>query len=400
MKLQLTKTKTIDLSFGKGGGGRGTAADVVGVELFSDDPRGVPAVRVAYKKSAWHLLGADFIKAPGGELPEKWEEVSHRSTWELPSTFQAPHAAIAVNSRLCLFSQTTADTVLHDMSRGIPSNEPSAAEPGKKRFALRRNSSAAASAAKEEEADKPDAAKANAKATQLPAAGVPTAMNGMRFTIRPLAEEGQLLEAALPEFQVLWLARLLPEGHRPTASSIQPAEAALMASVLAQPALVERDGTAMVMFMLSDGVIFGGYKAGKPVLWRRCPIRGGFTQMREAVKRGLGLDDGMVDSVLEDTLIDPRSAIEPFLGPILNELDLSRAYLAGKHGMNIDRIMLMGLPAGARHVCSFAHDAFRMDLFQPGLFDGLQLPAKGEVKPDCAFLPALGAALAASEVET
>ena len=199
MKLQLTKTKTIDLSFGKGGGGRGAKADVVGVELFSDDPRGVPAVRIAYKKSAWHLLGADFIKAPDGELPEKWEDVSHRSTWELPSAFQAPHAAIAVNSRLCLFSQTTADTVLHDMSRGIPSNEPAAAEPGKKRFALRRNNSPAASAANEEEADK-SAAKANAKATQLPVEGVPTAMNGMRFTVRPLAEEGQLLEAALPEF--------------------------------------------------------------------------------------------------------------------------------------------------------------------------------------------------------
>lgn len=397
MKLQLTKTKTIDLPFGKGGGSRSATADVVGVELFSDDARGVPAVRIAYKKSAWHLLAANFIKAPGGELPEKWEEVSNRSTWELPSAFQAPHAAIAVNSRLCLFSQTTADTVLQDMSHGIPSSdEPTAAEPGKKRFALRRNNASA----KEPEPEKPAEAKANVKATQLPAAGVPTAVNGMRFTVRPLAEEGQLLEAAMPEFQVLWLARLLPEGHRPTASSIQPAEAALMASVLAQPALAANGGNAMVMFMLSDGVIFGGYKSGRPVLWRRCPIRGGFVQMREAVKRGLGLDEAMVDSVLEDTLIDPRGALDPFLGPILNELDLSRAYLTGKLGMNIDRIMLVGLPAGGRHVSAFAHDAFRMDLFQPGIFDGLQLPAKGEIKADSAFLPALGAALAASEVET
>ena len=71
MKLQLTKTKTIDLPFGKGGGSRSATADVVGVELFSDDARGVPAVRIAYKKSAWHLLAANFIKAPGGELPEK-----------------------------------------------------------------------------------------------------------------------------------------------------------------------------------------------------------------------------------------------------------------------------------------------------------------------------------------
>ena len=173
-----------------------------------------------------------------------------------------------------------------------------------------------------------------------------------------------------------------------------------MASVLAQPALAESGGNAMVMFMLADGVIFGGYKAGRPVLWRRCPIRGGYLAMRDAVKRGLGLDDTMVDSVLEDTLIDPRGAIEPILGPILNELDLSRAYLVGKHDMKIDRILLMGLPAGGRHVVSIAKDALRMDLLAPGVFDGLQLPAKGEIAADCAFLPALGAALAASEVDT
>ena len=120
--------------------------------------------------------------------------------------------------------------------------------------------------------------------------------------------------------------------------------------------------------------------------------------MRAAVKKGLGLDDEMVDSVLEDTLIDPRSALEPFLNPILNELDLSRAYLVGNHGMDIDRIMLAGLPRGARHVSACAQGAFKMELFQPNVFDGLQPPAKEEVKDDCAFLPALGAALAASEV--
>ena len=321
--------------------------------------------------------------------------MSRRSTWELPSALQAPHAAIAVNSRLALFSQTTADTMLKDMSRGIPTSEPAAADSAKKRFALRRSTDT-----KGQNTGAEPAAKTNAKATQLPAAGVPTAMNGMRFTMKPMAEEGQLLEAALPEFQVLWLARLLPEGHRPTASSIQPAEAALMASVLAQPALAESGGSAMVMFMLSDGVIFGGYKAGRPVLWRRCPIRGGYDTMKESVKRVLGLDDAMVDSVLEDTLIDPRSAIEPVLAPILKELDLSRAYLVGKHNMNIDRIMLAGLPVGGRHVAALARDSFSMELFQPGVFDGLAQPPKGEIAGDCAFLPALGAALAASEVES
>ena len=59
----------------------------------------------------------------------------------------------------------------------------------------------------------------------------------------------------------------------------------------------------------------------------------------------------------------------------------------------------MGMPAGGRHIVSIARDAFRMDMLEPGVFDGLQLPAKGGIAGDCAFLPALGAALAASEVK-
>ena len=393
MKLQLTKTKSIDLSFGKGGGGRSANVDRVGVEFFGDDERGIPAVRICRKKSVWHLMAADFLKPPAGELPEKWEEVSHQSFWDLPSAFQSPHAAIAVNSRLCLFSQATSDSVLQDMSHGIPSGSASAAaDSGKRRFSLRRG----------EPASPPPQAPAAAGSApaKLPDPGVPTAINGMRFTVKPMAEEGQLLEAALPEFQVLWLARLLPEGHRPTASSIQPAEAALMASVLAQPAFKESGGNALAMFVRANAVFFAGYKAGRPVLWRRCPGCGGHLAMLEAVKRGLGVDDAMVKSVLEDTLIDPRSALEPFLSPILNELELSRAYLVGKHGMDISRILLMGLPMGSMYWQSFAKDSFRMELVAPGVFDGLQQPSKGEIAGDCAFLPALGAALAASEVES
>ena len=392
MKLQLTKTKTIELSFGRKG--VRSASDMTGVELFGGDQRGVPAVRIAYRKAAWHLLAADFIKAPDGELPERWEDVSHRSTWEMPSAFQAPHAAIAVNSHLAVFSQATAETILQDMARGVSSAASPAMDSVKKRFALRREPTSLEAEAKR------SAAAAAAVPRQLPEAGVPAAMNGMRFAVRPLAEEGRHLEAALPEFQTLWLSRLLPEGHKPTTSSIQPAEAALMASVLAQPALAETSGSGLVMFMLADRVFFAGYKSGQPVLWRRCPARGGYTAMRTAVKKGLGLEEEMVDSVLEDTLIDPRSALEQIVGPILNELDLSRAYLVGSHGMKIDRIILAGLPAGGRHVSAFAHDAFKMELFQPGVFDGFAQPPKGDIAGDCAFLPALGAALAASKVES
>lgn len=368
----------------KAAGGR-SLSDMTGVELFCRDARGVPAVRIVRRKSALLLRAAGFVPPPAGGLPERWEDISRRTAWELPPSFRAPHAAIAVNSRLALFSQATADAVLHDMSAGIPSQ--AAVEPDeapRRRFAVRRAEPAARGTSPE----------------KIPDPGVPVAVNGMRFAVRPLAESGQHLEAALPEFQVLWLSRLLPEGHRPTVSSVQPAEAALMASVLAQPAITETGGDALVMFMLADKVIFGGYRAGLPVLWRHCPVQGGLLAMQAAVERAFGLDAGMAASFLDDSLIDMRGALEPLLGPVFNELALSRAYLSGKHGMKLDRMLLAGLPAGGRHVCSFARDSFGFELVQPGVFDGIQQAQKSGIPGDCAFLPALGAALAALEAES
>ena len=130
--------------------------------------------------------------------------------------------------------------------------------------------------------------------------------------------------------------------------------------------------------------------------------------LREAVKRGLGVDDTLVDSVLDDSLIDPRSALEPILHPVLDELELSRAYLADRHSIRPAHILLMGLSAGAAYWCKYAQESHRLELAAPGVFDGLDFPAKpkpGEIDESvqtgstALFLPALGAALAAAEVE-
>ena len=51
----------------------------------------------------------------------------------------------------------------------------------------------------------------------------------------PLDEASFILQAGMPEYQVFWLSRLLPEGHRPTACSVQVEPSALLASLLQQP---------------------------------------------------------------------------------------------------------------------------------------------------------------------
>ena len=400
MKLQLTKTKTIEIGFGGKGDKKSSSADITGVELFSGEARGCPAVRLARRKGAWHLLSAGFIPAPQGELPEKWEDTPKQPKWELPTHFQSPHAAIVVNSSQAVFTQATAETILNSISLGL--NAP-AAEKGasgeKKRIGIRRAAPAPEPAAKSVQ---------NGKAPEFPKPGAPVSENGMRFAVRPVAEQGFHLEAALPEFQALWLSRLLPEGRRPTASSIQLHDAALMASILAQPEFIQSKGNALAVFVSKHDIHFAGYKAGAPVLWRKCPVPGGTAVVREAVKRGLGVDDTLVDSVLDDSLIDPRSALEPILHPVLDELELSRAYLADRHSVRPAHILLMGLSAGAACWCKYAQESHRLELTAPGVFDGLEFPVKpkpGEIDEsvqtggNALFLPALGAALAAAEVE-
>ena len=66
----------------------------------------------------------------------------------------------------------------------------------------------------------------------------------MRFVTQPLAEAPFVIQSGLPEFQLLWLSHLLPEGRRPTAASIQTLPSALLASLCEQPAFNAVGGTA------------------------------------------------------------------------------------------------------------------------------------------------------------
>ena len=85
--------------------------------------------------------------------------------------------------------------------------------------------------------------------------------------------------------------------------------------------------------------------------------------------------------------------------PILEQLELSRAYLAGKHGMKIERVFLMGLSAGAGQWSRLSEESLRLPLVAPDPFAGF-IPAKGvDVARPQDYLVALGAALAAMEVD-
>ena len=392
VKIQLTKDKTVDISLPFGGGKR-KKSDVTGVELYSSDEEGCPAVRVYRKKNEWHIGAIGTISEPDGVMPDRWDDIPRQPTWSFPHNFQAPHAAIAVNSTLGTFGQASPDAIIQEMMTGVQTPaapEQSAAAP-KRRLGVKRPQTAPAAAAKPA---------TPARRPEMPADGVPVSENGRRFVVRPFAEDGFRLAASLPEFQALWLGRLLPEGRRPTACSIQLAESALMASILLQPIYREAKGTLLAVFVRRDAVYFAGYKEGCPALWRRCPGVGGYEAMRDAVKKTLGVGDDLVESVLEESLVDPRPALDPYLHTVFAQVELARAYLSGKHGLNDDRVLLLGLPAGAVQWRRFAEDTLKLRVESPGPFEGLVLDKGVEAARPHACLTALGAALAALEATT
>ncbi len=396
MKLQLTKDKTIDINLPFGGSAK-SALDITGIELFSPAEVDCPAVRLVHRKKSWHVATAGFVKAPNGELPMRWEDTPHQPIWEMPHEFTSPHAALAVNSTMATFAQSTADAIVLDMMAGISAQDSKTvagdktSSDGKRRFGIKREQQA-------QQPQKPSAKpESSGRKPTLPAEGTPVSENGRRFVVRPMAEDNFHLCASLPEFQTLWLSRLMPEGKRPTASSIQVSESALMASILLQPDFIAASGNALSIFVRQDATYLAGYKKGEPVLWRRCPGVGGTIVMRDAVRTTLGLDEELIDSVLDESLIDPRPALEPFVRPILSQLSLSLDYLASKHGLKFDRAFLMGVGAGASHWSTYAEESLRLKLVSPNPFDGLVLDKGVDPSNATRHLVALGAAIAGME---
>lgn len=389
--MQLTKDKTIDVKMpweggSKKGASKGRLHDVVGVELGGGDPRGCPAVRLSFKKGLWSVAAAGFVPAPEGELPGSWEAVK-ACEWTLPSEFQAPCAAIAVSSSAAVTRQIAMDALNSDIEQKTPAAA-AAGTDGKKKLGVRRNGETAAKASGEE------------KAEPVPEAGVPTSRNGMRMVHLPLADGNFAIQAGLPEYQLKWVSHLLPEGRRPTAYSVQTAGVAQLAALAQQPEFTEADGTAVAVYVSRSAVNFAAYREGRLLLFRNCPGVQGYEVLREVVKASLGVDDSMVESIMDDTLVDPRPAMEPFLRTMGRQLEISLDYVARKYGMRDPKIFLMGLRSGATYWNLFAQETMGVGFTAPNAFEGYALPPKIEpyaASESQAFIGALGAARAAME---
>lgn len=352
MKLQLTSTKTIEI----GGGASGTPSDVVGIELTRDDPRGCPAVRLQRRRKTWRVAAFGFVPPPNA-LPNSWEELKAKSDgqWSLPGPFQAPAAALAVETADATARQTTLEGIC---------------------------------------------GKASAEKLGV-TLDKPYPLGGRRFALQKLGDEGGVLQAGLPEYQVLWLSRLLPEGRRPTVASVQIATFARVAALTTQKAFDESAGAAINVIVSAHAIHFAGWCGGRLVFLRQCPGIAGWEPVRTAVKSSLSLDDSLVDEIMDGSLVDPSFAMEPFVRPVLRELALSIDYLSHHFKTEVETVYLTGLPAGGRYWNKIAAETSHVTLILPGVFDGLEVSTRKDAASPVAgsvFLAALGAARAAMEV--
>lgn len=356
MKIQISKSKTIDW-IPPWERTRSAVSDVVGIELVLDHAKGCPAVRLQKHKNGYALAAVGFVPPPDGELPTSWDDLRRQPKWSLPSAFRAEHAALAVNSVDAFTRQTTMTSLSGD-----------------------------------------------AHASE----GVATSKDGLRTIYRKMADEASVLQAGLPEYQALWLNRLLPEGRRPTAVSLQTTACTLLASLSAQPDFCREHDEACV-FVTQSAILIAGFRAGMPLLFRECSGAAGAAAMREAIKTALGVDDTMIDTVFASNgIIDTRPALEPLIMPVMAQIELSVDYLKSRLASDVSRLFIMGDAAGSKAIRTAAKGRLSLPLVVPNPFDGLELPSKSTSWKDVycqgdmpsEFLSALGAALAVLEEAT
>ena len=73
---------------------------------------------------------------------------------------------------------------------------------------------------------------------------------------------------------------------------------------------------------------------------------------------------------------------------------------AGKHEFTADKILLMGVDRGVKHWQGYAEEALRVQFVAPSPFEGMQLGKTALPARPNDFLVAIGAAIAAAEVES
>ena len=321
-------------------------ADVVGIEVGAGFSEGAPAVRLRRSPEGFlRIVAAGFVPVVSDIESILAMPADMRGPWSLPPAFRAPAAALAVTAPDALVRQS--DSV-EDATADF------------------------------------DAATLRTKASS----------DGKKGSL-PFV-------AFMPEELARRVARLLPEGHRPTAVSIQVSPLARVNAFAASPALGAAGGTAVLIQIAANATTIALFARGAVALYRELSV--GEEDSLHAVAGPMNVDNATAKELLEGGLVDPAPFLGPLLMPIFRQAELSTDYVLRRNGLVVEKFFVAGPPALAPHWAAIFRDQTGRDAATCEPVSDFPQEEGASLPPDFdkvsgRFAAAIGAAAAALQEE-
>ena len=320
--------------------------DVVGIEVGAGLSEGAPAVRLRRAPDgALRIAAAGFVPVVSDIESILAMPADMRGAWALPPAFRAPSAALAVTAPDALVRQS--DSV-------------------------------------EDATADYDAATLRTKASSA-------------------GKKGELpFVAFMPEELARRVARLLPEGRKPTAVSVQVSPLARVNAFAASPSLEAAGGTAVLIQIAAGATTIALFAKGAVSLYRELSV--GENDALHAVAGPMNVDNATAKELLEGGLVDPAPFLGPLVMPIFRQAELSTDYVLRRNGLVVEHFFVAGPPALAPHWAAIFRDQTGRDasvcdpIADFPQEEGADLPADF-AKVSGRFAAALGAAAAAMQEE-
>ena len=320
--------------------------DVVGIEVGAGLAEGAPAVRLRRSPEGFlRIVAAGFVPVVSDIESILAMPADMRGPWSLPPAFRAPAAALAVTAPDALVRQS--DSV-EDATADF------------------------------------DAATLRTKASS----------DGKKGSL-PFV-------AFMPEELARRVARLLPEGHRPTAVSIQVSPLARVNAFAASPALGAAGGTAVLIQIAANATTIALFARGAVALYRELSV--GEEDSLHAVAGPMNVDNATAKELLEGGLVDPAPFLGPLLMPIFRQAELSTDWVLRRNGLVVEKFFVAGPPALAPHWAAIFRDQTGRDAATCEPVSDFPQEEGASLPPDFdkvsgRFAAAIGAAAAALQEE-
>ena len=273
-------------------------ADVVGIEVGAGFSEGAPAVRLRRSPEGFlRIVAAGFVPVVSDIESILAMPADMRGPWSLPPAFRAPAAALAVTAPDALVRQS----------------------------------------------DSVEDATADFDASTL------------RTKASATGKKGSLpFVAFMPEELARRVARLLPEGRKPTAVSIQVSPLARVNAFAASPTLRAAGGTAVLVQIASNTTTIALFAKGAVALYRELSV--GEEDSLHAVAGPMNVDNATAKELLEGGLVDPAPFLGPLVMPIFRQAELSTDWVLRRNGLVVEKFFVAGPPALAPHWAAIFRD--------------------------------------------